>query len=402
MSKWFLWGSINKSWRLKRVLERLEGPAVSMAVHILIVFLLITHCVGTRTKPATEFEVTMLDPSADDTVLDALELEPKDELQSEDFVTDMEIPDPGIAEAVQAVDVSDSLAIHDNESPLELMMPAGSGLMLDNSVSSLQLQRSAKTAFGFDKNIKGDLVGTMYDFKRDASKRPRGADYYADLRRVVGERFSKKVMKDFYRVPKQLFLTHLFLPYVKAETGPEAFGAGGLMEPTKWIIHYTGQIQTLLAGRFRFVGEFDDIVIVFVDGKVVLEAGWGDHVAEWRPTDNVGKHLCYTTHPLVYGDWVDLQALQPHRIDIVVGENPGGWVGGLLMLQEEGREYASDAKGRPVLPIFTVQPLTPEDLKIMRSVSGWRFDEHTPIMGVRQERLAAGVGDTDEVVVVVE
>ena len=80
----------------------------------------------------------------------------------------------------------------------------------------------------------------------------------------------------------------------------------------------------------------------------------------------------------------------------------GGWVGGLLMLQEEGREYASDAKGRPVLPIFTVQPLTPEDLKIMHSVSGWRFDEHTPIMGVRQERLAAGAGDTDEVVVVVE
>ena len=104
----------------------------------------------------------------------------------------------------------------------------------------------------------------------------------------------------------------------------------------------------------------------------------------------------------MYGEWVDLQALNPHRIDIVIGENPGGWVGGLLMLQQEDREYATDVKGRPILPIFTVQPLTPEELKIMHSVPGWRFDDHVPIMGVRQERLAANTSDTNDIVVLVE
>jgi hypothetical protein len=97
-----------------------------------------------------------------------------------------------------------------------------------------------------------------------------------------------------------------------------------------------------------------------------------------------------------------MRPLNPQRIDIVVGENPGGYVGGLLMLQQEDMPYAKDTKGRPVLPIFTVQPLTPIELTTLRSVPGWKFDEqHVPIMGVRQERLLSKASDTNEVTVII-
>lgn len=378
---------------------------LSLLVHILVIWLLISRLTGTDSNSTAVYEVRVMDTSAEDLMLDTPELEPSDESMEEEIPMESSLssgPEP--VDAYDALEVGDSLiAMMDNDSLLELEGIHGSQVLLDNTASSLQLQRKAKSAFGFENNIKGDLIGTMYDLKRDGSDRPRNVDYYTDLRGLVEQRFSKKALKSFYRVPKQLFLSHLFLPYVKAETGPEAFGVGDLMEPTKWIIHYTGQIQAPLAGRYRFVGEFDDIVIVFVDGKVVLEAGWGDRVTSWKPKDNVGKDICYTTHPLVYGDWLEMRPLNPQQIDIVVGENPGGYVGGLLMLQQEDMQYAKDPKGRPVLPIFTVQPLTPVELATLHSVPGWKFDEqHVPIMGVRQERLLSKASDTNEITVTIQ
>ncbi len=406
-----------KPWqrRLARVGELLRGPFASVLLHIAIIALIVSQCVDSGPQAQSSFEIHLMDASVDQLTLDKLDIEPPDELKEEE-IPDLAMPEPGAyvgaaaeTEATaagggpEALDIPQGVVvIDDNASPLELVGAKSAAAFLGNSASSLQLQRKAKTAFGFDTNIKGDLVGTMYDLKRDAAGQARASDYYKDLRSMVQERFAKKAMKSYYRVPKQLFLTHLFLPYVKAETGPEAFGVGGLMEPTKWIIHYTGAIQAPLAGRYRFVGDFDDVVAVFVDGEPVLESTWGDHVTSWKPKDNVGAHTCYTTHPLAYGDWVELRPLNPRRIDIIVGENPGGYVGGLLMVQEEGRDYAKDAKGRPILPIFTVQPLTPDDLQAMKAVPGWTFAEHTPVMGVRQDRLASKAADTNDVKILIE
>ena len=393
------------AWRrhFKRILERLSGPTLSVIAHAVLIMVVLTRCSGTaNTRPEETFEAS-LDASVDELLLDELEPELDDTPLADYEIADMAIPEPGMAAPVEVLDVTEDLAVQDNESPLTLLSVAAGAVLQDNSVSSLQLQRKAASAFGFDKNIKGDLIGTMYDLKRNGAGHDRPADFYADLHALVKERFAKKALKNYYRIPKQLYLSQLFLPYVKADTGPAAFGVGELMEPTKWIIHYTGQFQAPLAGRYRFVGEFDDVIIVFVDGEVVLEAGWGDNVTGWKPKDHVGEHKCYTTHALVYGNWLELNGLEPHRIDMVIGENPGGWLGGLLLLEQEGRPYAMDEKGRPVLPLFTVQPPTPEALAAMRSIPGWRFDEqHVPIMGVRRDRLASRTPDTNDVVVTIQ
>ena len=159
-----------------------------------------------------------------------------------------------------------------------------------------------------------------------------------------------------------------------------------------------------MAGRCRFVGDFDDILLVFVNGQLVLEAGWGEPVSGWQPRENVGAHMSYTTHPLVYGDWVELMPLKPARIDIVIGENPGGWMGGMLLVEQEGRTYQRDTSGRAILPLFALQPLMEEEQAALRQFPGFAIEERTPVMGIRSDMafLQKAKASNDEVKVTVE
>jgi hypothetical protein len=390
--------------RLRRILERLTGPSLSLLFHIAVVAFLLMFYVGPGARTLDRsIEVAVIDPSANQLPLDKMKPDQDQELTPDEEFTDMTIPAPDSDDLLDALDTDSMLGAKHMDRSLELSPIYGATLLIDTSVSDGQLQRKASSSFGFDKSLEGDLIGTMYDLKRDRRKRDRSVDYYSDLRRMVEGRFSEKVMKAYYRVPKQLYLSYLFLPYMNADAGPAAFGVGELMEPTKWIVHYAGRIQAPLGGRYRFVGEFDDVLLVFIDGRVVLESTWGDHVTSWRPSEHVGAHRSYTTRPLVYGDWVTLKALAPHRIDIIIGEDPGGKVGGLLLLQQEGGNYARESSGRPVLPVFAAQPLTPDDRAALTRVSGWKVEtDHVPIMGFRHEMHASKKPDPDEVSIIIE
>ena len=57
------------------------------------------------------------------------------------------------------------------------------------------------------------------------------------------------------------------------------------------------------------------------------------------------------------------------HIRIVIGETPGGYVGGALLIQEQGKKYREE-NGSLVLPPFATSPLREEDkerLSNMRS-----------------------------------
>ena len=139
---------------------------------------------------------------------------------------------------------------------------------METGLSSAQLERAGGGAalFGYDKRAEGDLVGTLYDLKRDGNGGNRECDYTRDVRSLVEARFSPKALKGFYRVPKPLYLSRLLLPYTAAGEAPKVFGVEGKMDARQWIIHYTGRFQHYLPGRYRFAGDFDDILLVFVDG----------------------------------------------------------------------------------------------------------------------------------------
>lgn len=376
-------------------------PLLVLALHAAVLWLIYLGAeISSREPESQTIEVTVVDPNALELDLTDLELTP-DEMTEPDEAFDFAIPSPEMFATESLPEVQDFSAIAPIDSPVIL---SGFTLM-DTGLSEVQLSRGAGSHFGFDEYARGDLTGTLYDLKRNGVGQARAMDFTRDLHGLVEARFSNKALKQFYRVPKPLYLSHLLQPYIPAEQGPEAFGVGKLMEPRQWIVHYTGQFQCLLSGRYRFVGDFDDILLVFVNGSLVLEAGWGDPVTDWRPQENVGTDLCYTTHPLVYGDWVELPPLKPMRIDIVIGENPGGWMGGLLLVEQEGRTYQRDAAGRAILPLFALQPLTETEQASLRQFPGFAIEEQTPIMGIRSDMAFLEKNKTannDEVKVTVE
>ena len=270
-------------------------------------------------------------------------------------------------------------------SPVSLSVPVG---LVRKSITIPGLGRTGLgSAFGSTNQIKGDLVGGLYDFKRDAKGNPRTPNYWEDLRRMVTGKLSDRAVRDFYKVPKNIYLSHLFVPYTKAETGPEAFGVGGLMEPKAWVAHYCGIIQPPSSGSYRFVGDFDDVLIVMIDGRIVLEVTWDTPgsvggITGWKPTDYVDKHRCFTSRSLVYGDWVELKNTETRRIDVLVGERPGGMIGGVLLVEKQGANYEKESNGRPILPVLAVSLLSPQERDRLANHNGFAFDKKVLMMGV--------------------
>ena len=382
-----------------RSLARVLGDALlSLAVHAVVVILLLRLMVSPPPSDASrQIEVTMEDPEP----LQELDrTQDLNEAPPEDDPTELVAPDWAEVKVEEAV-VETPSAAADEVLSIEsrLIMP----MLVDNSVSTRQLQRGKGTQFGYGDKLKGDLVGTMYDLKRDRKGSARVCDYAQDLQHMLEGRLAPEAFRDFYAVPKPLYLAHLLVPKAEAESGPAAFGVGELMESRNWVVHYTGQMQTTRAGRYRFVGMFDDLLMVLVDGQIVHEFLWTGDPSPWEPKDHVGKHPCFAGQPLVYGDWFELNSMQKRRVDVLVGEHPGGRVGGVLLIQREGEEYAMEPNGRPILPIFALQPLTPDDEAMLASFAEMKFAPQVPVMGARSEwKAPAARSAKDEIAITIQ
>lgn len=241
------------------------------------------------------------------------------------------------------------------------------------------------TGFGYKTRLDSDLVGTLYDFKRDAKGNARRADYWRDLGKILTSGFSPAVLNEFYKIPRELYLSHLFIPYVQAEEGPEAFGAGDLMQATQWVAVYSGTLTPQVPGTYRFVGDFDDYIGAVIDGKVVLDAAWDATTPTgWRSKENAA-HRNFTGRNLVYGDWVTFDG-SPRKIDIIVGERPGGMIGGVLLVQNKDTAYETAADGRPVLPVFSTSPLSFAEVERTQSLPNFKIDRITPVMNLTKEQ----------------
>ena len=215
--------------------------------------------------------------------------------------------------------------------------------------------------------------------------------------RVAAGAIARKWLQERYRVTIRGWMSQLGpieIPFVSAD----AIDQNPFFAPSADVVP---QLEAFMDDLRKSGDSIGARISVMASG---LPPGWGEPVSDWRPQENVGTDLCYTTHPLVYGDWVELLPLKPTRIDIVIGENPGGWMGGLLLVEQEGRTYRRDAAGRAVLPLFALQPLTETEQASLRQFPGFAIEERTPIMGIRSDMafLEKAKASNDEVKVTVE
>ena len=237
------------------------------------------------------------------------------------------------------------------------------------------MQKEIKIAQAFG------MIGEMFDFKRDASGNEIAGwnpdMYWEQARKLINNgHFGIEAEKHVYKIPAKVALNKIWVPTQPAENGPKAFGVGDKMKPRGWMAHYSATLVPKETGRYRFIGDFDDFMSCFINGKVVFEANWGNHgeypssVMAWKSPEGKSPYGID-----VMGEWFSLKKGQAIRVDICIGERPGGQIGGRLMLAKEGAEYEMDGK-RPIWPLFSSRRLSFRELDTIRknnASGGFKF-----------------------------
>ena len=223
------------------------------------------------------------------------------------------------------------------------------------------------TIFGGGQSIGNDFIGTFYDFKRD-----RQGNFISMSDREFTDRLAKFVqggwksaqLARYYQSPKKLYATCFMIPPTLSSLGPRSFGeeTGGWT----WMALYKGKLVYPEDIRFRFWGFGDDILVLRVDGKVVLNGCWHHNGANMYITDIGGRwqstsvddiRFWYGGNKARVGDWIELKAGEPIDMEVMIGEVPGGIFSSMLTVQVEGVEYPKNRQNGPILPMFaTTEP----------------------------------------------
>ena len=203
-------------------------------------------------------------------------------------------------------------------------------------------------------------MGIFYDLKQTQDHRPTGIDpdgYSAILDEFMSRGWDESVLNRYYRISKPLYTTQVFIPNMNADNGPKAFGAEKTVQPSRWVIHYKGQVAAPEPGTYRFWGIADDIIAVAVNGKTVLVGNRRDLQLprlNWQATERDGAHA--GDGKLRPGDWMTIHDGDILDLDILIGERPGGIFNAFLMVEKQGGIYDTDRRGNLILPIFQIAP----------------------------------------------
>ena len=213
------------------------------------------------------------------------------------------------------------------------------------------------TMFGFRDNRGGGMVGTFYDLKQKNDAKPSGMDVgqYSGVVAQFTKNWDPKVLDAYFKGPKPLYMAQLYIPVMDADEGPKAFDLAKKVQPKMWVVHYKGEVVAPEAGRFRFVGKSDDLIIVRFAGKLVLDWSQPDagSLSDWRPKEKAYPYPGTNNYGCMPGDWIDVEQGKTYPLEILIGERPGGYFSAYLMMEKEGAKYET-REGQPKLPLFRV------------------------------------------------
>lgn len=253
-----------------------------------------------------------------------------------------------------------------------------------------------KNPFGAMTADRNALVGTFYDLKQTTSGKETGMtdDQMRQALKDISRRgFRESVFSDYFRAPRKLYQTRFYIPVMPADSAPAAFEVQNEVQPRRWIVVYRGAVQAPKSGKFRFVGEADDLLVVRFNNRPVFDfgytqAGTGIHVNgrknDFNGTNDVPelerevrrntpmripitmyKYAATTTHNnniggLAVGPEFQVEAGKSYPVEIMIGEIPGGSFSLTLLIEEIGANYQKDPAGFPILPLFRLDDSLPE------------------------------------------
>ena len=222
--------------------------------------------------------------------------------------------------------------------------------------------------FGFrDNRGGGALTGYLYDLKQAKDHKPTNMEpgrYQGIVKEFVAKGWDEKAFDPYFKSPKPLYTTQIFIPDMSADEAPKAYDVDRgphKVEPKMWIALYKGKVTAPVAGRFRFVGFADDILVVRFNSQNVLDAGCQNIAPVPRGEKYVykdfikeeGRQGFYDSFGSIRGAWFTVEAGKQYDVEILVGEQPGGFFCAHLLIEQEGVAYKKDPKSDlPRLPIF--------------------------------------------------
>jgi hypothetical protein len=232
------------------------------------------------------------------------------------------------------------------------------------------------SGFGSGNGPKNELRGNLYDLKQDPQRNPIDMDpgkYHRTISKFVTSGWDRTVFQPYYRTMKSLFTSCIFIPTIHAEDGPKAFHVEKEVQPNMYVVWYQLMASPPKDGTYHFVGMGDDILVVRVGNKTVLDGSIDEvdgnvrQVEKRYPIVNYAatERLHDAGNPndigLFVGPAFHATADTPVRIDILIGEEPGGYSNYFLFIQCDETKYTMQSNGTPLLPIFQVgsKPVNP-------------------------------------------
>ncbi len=207
------------------------------------------------------------------------------------------------------------------------------------------------TFFGLQGSKATDgLVGTFYDLKQKQSGKPtefalvpgeegsamvsnpaNGA--YCQFVREFCKTWSSARLNGFFKAEQKLVIYQFAIPMMTADGGPAAFGVEKECKPRRWLALYEGTVIPPRDGRFRFRGRGDDVLVVRWNGQMVLDGCYFgvDASVNTDPEANKIKGPG--------GKWINMKKGVPAKMQVLIGECPGGGFFAWLCLEEEGVQY---------------------------------------------------------------
>ncbi len=365
--------------------EHLTGPVISTVIHIVLLAFLGTIIVFKAPEKAKEITVAMKK-------IEIPEIEPPPPPPEPPEQVEVETPtDTPIERPNMDVDVEVPVEDIKLSTLTEIDLPSILNMKVSNSALSLPVNPGGGSrrgggggnAFGNGTSIAGDLVGIMYDLKVTPEGTPRdgvpaigySTGYWKDIQDFMDAGMEVPTIKPWKQMPKKMYLSHLYIPNLNASEGPEQFGLADQMKACAFFVHYSGFINPTT--EFRFAGIGDDLLLILVDGKIVLDASWSrsSHFGFTRSEPEL--YDTYTKKKMIFGTWVKPGK---HKFDIIYGERPGGKIAAFLLIQEKNKVYEKGGDGRPLLPIFTTAILNDEE-KARVASERWTIKTDGPVMG---------------------
>lgn len=276
------------------------------------------------------------------------------QFEPQDVVIPTSTPDRAITTPTSSSFTTDSSKVLEQALSHIKLDPQGAGLT--HGAGDHAPGAGASSVFGTTAGTPNQLEGYLYDLKQTADRKPTGItpeQYHDVLKKFVARHWDESVLAPYYKSPKPLYTSAILIPVISADLGPKAFGLEKEVEPSRWIVWYKGRVSPPTPDHYRFAGFCDDILLVRIDGRMVLDGSL--HPVEdkkyevpWKGSPNTNGQALRLGEQFVFspGEIKD--------IDIIVGEQPGGVFYANLFALKKGDTYPNDESGIPKLPLFQI------------------------------------------------